>query len=152
MSDQCKVVATCLVKKKAQGSEPDNNKSHGSINNHREIIVNTLQIAVNMIELQREKAMGKKTKKQKIRALEHKIHALEQGRHVHIRVPEITRGAKPTIAEKVPTVREKQVKVTTVATSDEDTKLRRYFIHDFQKSIVLVVAIVAVEIALYFIF
>lgn len=105
-----------------------------------------------MIELQREKAMGKKTKKQKIRALEHKIHALEQGRHVHIRVPEITRGAKPTIAEKVPTVREKQVKVTTVATSDEDTKLRRYFIHDFQKSIVLVVAIVAVEIALYFIF
>lgn len=105
-----------------------------------------------MIELQREKAMGKKTKKQKMRALEHKIHALEHGQHVHIRVPEITRGTKPAIAENISATREKPVKVATAKTSDEDTKLRKYFIHDFQKSIVLVVAIIAVEIALYFIF
>lgn len=96
--------------------------------------------------------MGKKTKKQKMRALEHKIHALEHGQHVHVRVPEITRDAKPTIVENISATREKQVKVTTVASSDEDSKLRRYFIHDFQKSIVLVTGIIAVEVALYFIF
>ncbi len=96
--------------------------------------------------------MGKKTKKQKMRALEHKIHALEHGQHVHIRVPEITRSTTTPTHSKVSAKHQNPVKATTVSAFGEDIKLRKYFIRDFKKSIVLVTMIIAVEVALYFIF
>ena len=84
--------------------------------------------------------MAKKTRKEKIIA--------QYRRKLQLLETKPSNIISPTITDKH--VEKKQIVSAQVDLSVEDQTIKKYFISDFKKSVIIIVTVVALEIGLYF--